>query len=338
MTGAAGLGPGELGGWSWRPGLPGAVAVDKPAGMTSHDVVARARRQLGERRIGHAGTLDPDATGVLVLGIGAAARLLRFAGGLGKSYVGEVVLGVETTTLDDSGEVTARHDMSGVSLDDVVAAASGLTGAIEQIPPMVSAVQVGGRRLHELAREGVTVERQPRPVVVSRFEVTPAGEPGVVRIAVDCSSGTYVRSLAADLGAALGGGAHLRNLRRIAVGHFDETRLVLLDALTPEQVEPPERLVAHLQTVRVHGGLERDVANGKVLDRARLGAGAAGPWAVLGEDGRLVAVYEAHGEGRAKPSLVLPPEQDGPRKAAGSGPDVTGAGRGSAGLPVRRPE
>lgn len=292
--------------WSWRPGLPGAAAVDKPAGMTSHDVVARARRQLGERRIGHAGTLDPDATGVLVLGIGAAARLLRFAAGLRKSYVGEVVLGVETTTLDDSGEVSARHDMSGVTIEDVVAAARGLTGEIDQIPPMVSAVQVGGRRLHELARQGITVERQPRPVTVARFDVAPAGEPGVVRVEVDCSSGTYVRSLAADLGTALGGGAHLRRLRRVAVGHFDATTLVPLDSLAPERVEPPERLVAHLQTLRVHGGLALDVANGKVLDRARLGADDPGPWAVLGEDGRLVAVYEAHGEGRAKPALVIP--------------------------------
>ncbi|MBA2624414.1 MAG: tRNA pseudouridine(55) synthase TruB, partial [Acidimicrobiia bacterium] len=192
-------------------GPDGIAVVDKPAGCTSHDVVARARRTLGTRKVGHAGTLDPDATGVLVLGVGRATRLLRYLGDLPKSYRGEVVLGVATSTLDASGDVVATADLSGVTLTEARAAAAGLTGELQQVPPMVSALKVGGRRLHELAREGVEVERAPRPVTVTRFAVEGPVAPGpVFAIEVDCSPGTYVRSLAADLGAALGGPAHLR--------------------------------------------------------------------------------------------------------------------------------
>ena len=183
----------------------GLAVVDKPAGVTSHDVVAMVRRQLGERRVGHAGTLDPDATGVLLIGVGSATRLLRFLTALGKTYTAEVVLGTETTTLDDSGDVTAVHDMSAVTHDQVrQAVVEHLTGPIFQVPPMVSALKVGGRRLHELAREGIEVERAPRPVTVHRFDVEPTDDPLVYQIEVACSSGTYVRTLAADLGTLLG--------------------------------------------------------------------------------------------------------------------------------------
>ena len=144
------------------PGPDGVVVIDKPAGWTSHDVVARSRGVLGTRKVGHSGTLDPDATGVLVLGVGRATRLLRFLTELPKSYVGEIVLGVETSTLDAAGEVTATHDMSAVTDEQVRAATGPLTGAIEQIPPMVSAVKIDGKRLHELAREGKVVDRPPR--------------------------------------------------------------------------------------------------------------------------------------------------------------------------------
>ncbi|MGH9304324.1 MAG: tRNA pseudouridine(55) synthase TruB, partial [Acidimicrobiales bacterium] len=146
--------------------LDGGLIVDKPAGWTSHDVVARARRVLGTRRVGHGGTLDPDATGVLVLGVGRGTRLLRFASCLDKLYVGEVLLGTATTTLDASGEVTGRSDMSAVTLDDARRAALSLTGRLDQVPPMVSAVKIAGRRLHELARQGIEVDRPPRPVEV----------------------------------------------------------------------------------------------------------------------------------------------------------------------------
>jgi tRNA pseudouridine(55) synthase len=193
-------------------GPDGVAVVDKPAGWTSHDVVAKSRGLLGTRKVGHSGTLDPDATGVLVLGVGRATRLLRYLSPLGKAYDAEIVLGTETSTLDAAGEVTATHDMAGVTLADARRAVDEhLTGAILQVPPMVSALKVDGRRLHELAREGIEVERQARPVTVHSFTVDEVpGEPGVLRASVACSSGTYVRTLAADLGHLLGGGAHLR--------------------------------------------------------------------------------------------------------------------------------
>lgn len=177
----------------------GMLIVDKPAGMTSHDVVARLRKRLGERRIGHAGTLDPDATGVLVVGVGKATRLLRFASGSFKTYEVEIVFGTETDTLDASGEVVASHEMF-VDKSSVIAAAKGLTGEIQQVAPMVSARRVNGRRLHDLAREGLEVEREARPVTVSRFDIEASEDPLIWRARIDCSAGTYVRTLGADLG------------------------------------------------------------------------------------------------------------------------------------------
>ena len=290
--------------------MPDGVAViDKPAGWTSHDVVAKARSVLGTRKVGHSGTLDPDATGVLVLGVGRATRLLRYVTGLPKSYEAEIVLGVETDTLDSAGQVTACHDMAGVSAAQIRAAVAALTGEILQVPPMVSAVKVGGRRLHTLARAGVEVERDARPVTVHRFDVAPVpGAESVLRAVVDCSSGTYVRVLAADLGRALGGGAHLRNLRRTAVGGFG------LDAARPvesAEVLPMAHAVEHLAGVRVGPETAAHVAHGRVLDLEQLGVadpfepGApSGPWAVHDSDGELLAVYERFRDG-AKPAVVV---------------------------------
>ncbi|HET7489018.1 MAG TPA: tRNA pseudouridine(55) synthase TruB [Acidimicrobiales bacterium] len=287
------------------PVVDGVVVVDKPAGWTSHDVVARCRKIFGQKRVGHAGTLDPDATGVLVVGLGRATRLLRWVTDLPKSYSGELVLGVATSTLDASGEETGRWDMAGVPLSDVVAAAARFVGEIDQVPPMVSALKVGGQRLHALARAGVEVERAPRRVTVRRYDVGPAVEPGVFRIDVDCSSGTYVRSLAADVGTALGGGAHLRALRRTAVGPFTVDAAVPLDDVGSEVVRPPAAAVAHLAPAVVGPEVAAAVATGKVLPLDQLGAAGAGPWAVLDGAGALLAVYEAHGAGRAKPAVVL---------------------------------
>ena len=283
----------------------GLVVVDKPAGWTSHDVVARCRRIFGQKRVGHAGTLDPGATGVLVVGLGRGTRLLRYVTDLPKSYAGEVVLGVATSTLDDAGEETGRWDMGAVGLDDVRAVAARLVGEIDQVPPMVSAVKVGGRRLHDLARAGLEVERAARRVVVHRFDVEPAGEAGAFRIAVDCSSGTYVRVLAADVGADLGGGAHLRALRRTAIGPFVLDDAVSLDDLGPGAVLPLAAAVRHLPTVTAAADVAAAVATGKVLDAGDLGARGEGPWAVLDTTGALLAVYQDHGEGRVKPSVVL---------------------------------
>jgi tRNA pseudouridine55 synthase len=289
-------------------GPNGVCIVDKAAGPTSHDVVAAARRRLGTRRVGHAGTLDPDATGVLVLGVGRATRLLRFVTPLMKSYEGEVVLGVETSSLDASGEVTAVHQMGEVTLEQASQAAAGLVGELAQVPPMVSAVRVGGRRLHQLAREGVEVEREARPVTVQRFDVTAlsTGEAAgpVLRVEVDCSSGTYVRVLAADLGQALGGGAHLRALRRCAVGPFTLARARPLDDL---ELLPPLDAVRHLDEVAVDDEVARLVATGTRLVRSgeSVSFAGSGPWALTSaRTGELLAVYEAAGE-RAHPAVVL---------------------------------
>lgn len=280
----------------------GIVVVDKAPGWTSHDVVAKARGILRTRKVGHSGTLDPDATGVLVLGVGSATRLLRFLSDLGKSYVGEVVLGTETSTLDASGDVVAVHDMTGVSLADVRRAAAGFVGEVLQVPPMVSARRVGGRRLHELARQGIEVEREARPVTITRCDVTPTAEAGIFRVEVDCSSGTYIRTLAADLGSALGGGAHLRNLRRTAVGPY-----TLADARPLDQLELLGVAEAWRGRSRVvvDGDVLAAVGHGKVLPAERLGAAGPPPWGVFTPEGRLVAVYEPHRPGEVKPALVL---------------------------------
>ena len=280
----------------------GLVVVDKPAGMTSHDVVGVVRRQLAERRVGHAGTLDPDATGVLLVGVGAATRLLRFLTALGKTYTAEVVLGVETSTLDDSGEVTARHDMSGVTIEQVRSVvSSNLTGPILQVPPMVSAVKVGGRRLHELAREGIEIERLPRPVTVHRFDVEPTADPLVVRIEVVCSSGTYIRTLAADLGALLGGGAHLRRLRRTASGSFDESVAIPLEQVGRDSLMTPAQALRDYPSVEVDDQTVDRVRHGSVLPAWD----GPGPWAVHSASGDLLAVYERVDEVSVKPAVVL---------------------------------
>ena len=213
--------------------------------------------------------------------------------------------------LDDAGAVTATHDMSAVTADQVAAAAAALVGDILQVPPMVSAVKVEGRRLHELARQGIEVERQPRPVTVHRFEVSPvAGQPGVWRAEVDCSSGTYVRVLAADLGAALGGGAHLRALRRTAIGSFGLDEAVAVEALSGDGLLPPAAALRDHPSVVVDEAVAADVAHGKVLPRDVVAIGvpdAAHAWAVLGPDGSLLAVYEPHRAGTAKPAVVVAP-------------------------------
>ena len=288
--------------------IDGLAVVDKPAGITSHDVVGLCRRVFGQRRVGHGGTLDPDATGVLVVGLGRATRLLRFLSALPKSYVGEVVLGVETSTLDAAGDVVATYDMSGVGLADAQAAAAGFVGHIAQVPPMVSAVKVGGRRLHELARAGVEVERAARPVTVHRFDVEAGPEPGVLRVAVDCSSGTYVRTLAADLGAALGGGAHLRRLRRTAVGSFTEADARRPDELDATAVLPPAEAIRDYPRVVADADAAVAVGHGGLLDPDARGWPGDGPWAVLDGGGDLLAVYERRPDGRAKPSVVLAPQ------------------------------
>ncbi|CAA9269862.1 MAG: tRNA pseudouridine(55) synthase [uncultured Acidimicrobiales bacterium] len=283
--------------------IDGLAVVDKPAGWTSHDVVARCRKIFGQKRVGHSGTLDPDATGVLLVGLGRVTRLLRFLTDLPKSYEGEVVLGVATSTLDASGDVVQAWDMSSVTLDQLRAAARALTGPILQVPPMVSAVKVDGKRLHDLARQGIEVERKPRPVTVHRFDIArsalvEAGSP-VHPISVDCSSGTYIRTLAADLGQAVGGGAHLRNLRRTAIGSFVVADAVPLESLTPADVVSPAEALRDYPCTVVDAEGVAAVGFGRSLPVV---PDIQGPYRVLDTDGRLVAVYEG-----SRPAVVLAP-------------------------------
>jgi tRNA pseudouridine55 synthase len=290
--------------------ISGLVVVDKPAGWTSHDVVGKLRKIYGQRRVGHAGTLDPDATGVLLVGLGSATRLLRFLQETGKSYRARIGFGVATDTLDASGAVLERAEMR-VTRDQLEGATRAFVGDIEQVPPMVSALKVGGRKLYELARKGEEVERAARPVridalVVEEFEPGPYPE-AVVR--VDCSSGTYVRSLAADLGTALGGCAHLSELRRLRVGSFtvDEARPIEVIAADPSSfVLPPVQAMRDLARVRVGDEDARAVMHGATFaSRAIVPEDAGeGPFAFVDGQDTLLAVYERRGAG-VKPAVVL---------------------------------
>ena len=292
-----------------RPAGPsGLLVVDKAPGWTSHDVVAKLRGVLGTRKVGHAGTLDPGATGVLLVGAGTVTRLLKYLSATGKAYEADIALGVETSTLDAAGEVTATHDMGGVTAEQVTAAAARFVGDIEQIPPMVSAVKVGGRRLHELARAGIVVERDARPVRVDRFDLSPTDDPLLWHAVVECSSGTYVRTLAADLGTALGGGAHLATLRRTRVGSFGIDEAATIEATSVERLLSPAEALRDLEAVVAEGDLRAAVGHGKVLPAELLGATGAGPWRVLDDEGALLAVYEAHKPGTVKPNVVIPPD------------------------------
>jgi tRNA pseudouridine55 synthase len=287
--------------------VDGVLVCDKPAQMTSHDVVARVRRLAGQRRVGHGGTLDPPATGVLVLALGRATRLLPFLPTEPKRYLAEVAFGAETDTLDAAGTVTATAATDGVDEAALRAALAGFLGPQEQVPPMVSAVKVAGERLYAKARRGEEVERAPRPIVVHELEllgVTP-GERPQARISVVCSGGTYVRSLAADLGRALGTLAHLASLRRTAVGQFTEAEAHTLEQLAePGRLEAavldPAAAMASTATRALTPAEASALATGRTLDPT----GRGDPVAAVGPDGRLVAVIQ-DSAGRARPKVVL---------------------------------
>jgi len=219
---------------SEKPGPAGFLIVDKPSGKTSHDVVDAARKWLGTRRIGHLGTLDPQATGVLPLAVREATKLISFITKDTKSYVGGVRFGVETDTLDAQGQETRRHEDGRLpTREEVEAVLEDFRGEIQQIPPMYSAVKKNGVPLHRLARRGEEIERDPKTVTIARLDIT-AFEEGLAEIRVDCSTGTYVRVLAADIGKALGCGAHLESLRRLTSGPFDITQATSFEQLTAE--------------------------------------------------------------------------------------------------------
>jgi tRNA pseudouridine55 synthase len=288
-------------------GLDGLLIIDKPAGMGSTDVVNIARRAKKQKRSGHSGTLDPSATGVILVAFGQCTKLLQYLGGFPKSYEGDLVLGATTDSLDADGVVLSTHDMSNVTLADVQAAAAQQVGDILQIPPMVSAIKMGGQRLHELHRQGIEVERKPRPVSVYRYDVKPTDDPLVYRVSVECSSGTYVRVLVADVGETLGGGAHLRNLRRTAIGPFGLDRAVPLDdQIGDAELLTGPQMLGHLPEAQVDESTVKQIMLGQVKPRTDFPSvpADATAWRVQHGD-RLLAIYEPFRDGDSKPSVVL---------------------------------
>lgn len=296
----------------------GLVVVDKPQGWTSHDVVARTRRLAATRKVGHAGTLDPMATGVLVLGIGRATRLLTYVVGADKEYAATVRLGVATTTDDAEGEVVEVRDASGVTEAALDAAVAALTGPILQVPSSVSAIKVGGERAYARVRAGEQVELAARPVTVERFDVHERRRVVVdgsvvldVDVTVVCSSGTYVRALARDVGAALGVGGHLTALRRTRVGGFGLDVARTLDELAAEPDDAPLPVLPLADAARATFPVRtldqdevRALSYGQSL--APVPGGPAGTVAAMAPDGTLVALVEERGP-RVRPVLVFAP-------------------------------
>jgi tRNA pseudouridine55 synthase len=275
--------------------VDGVIIVDKPAGMTSHDVVDDVRRRLKTKRVGHGGTLDPDATGVLVIGVGKATRLLQYAQSAPKQYRAIARFGTTTTTQDASGEpIDVRR--ADISLEDVEAALEKFIGDIEQVPPMVSAVKVGGERLYRKARRGEEVDRPARRVTIYSLNVAAFknGDAPEAEIPVTCSAGTYVRTLIHDLGEVLGCGAHLYSLRRTASGGWSESDAIPLRDVAAGSVRPLREVVRDLPTVEVDDRRAELVANGRPLDVVP-GIPDGDLVAVVAGD-RLLAVYKRRGD------------------------------------------
>ena len=292
---------------------PGLVIVDKPGGMTSHDVVGRCRRLFGTRKVGHAGTLDPMATGVLVIGIERATKILGLITGTDKSYAATIRLGQTTSTEDAEGDVLQTVPAGHVTDEQIAAAVSALRGAIDQVPSAVSAIKVAGERSYKLAREGRAVELPARPVRIERFDVltvrrydAQAAGPGHsgfvdVDVVVDCSSGTYIRALARDVGDALGVGGHLTALRRTAVGPYDLARAHTLDELAEDFALLPIAAAARtgFDSVDLTEAQATDVRFGRALD-----LDLPALTALFDPGGELLALYEPR-DGRARAVAVF---------------------------------
>lgn len=286
----------------------GLLVVDKPAGMTSHDVVARCRKAFNTRRVGHAGTLDPMATGVLVVGIERATKLLGLLSLTTKSYEATIRLGASTSTDDFEGEVLTSADASGVRDEEIAAGIEALTGDISQVPAKVSAIKVDGRRAHALVRTGEEFELAARPVTVSRFEVRDVRRDGEfvdLDVVVDCSSGTYIRSLARDLGAGLGVGGHLTALRRTAVGPFTLEHARSLDDVAADGAVSLD-IDAAAKLCFPHRDITDDDAEAISQGRWLEPVGIKGVYTVVDPAGRAIALVQEKGR-RASSVMVVRP-------------------------------
>ncbi len=280
-------------------GPEGILLIDKPAGWTSHDVVAKLRRLTGQRRIGHTGTLDPMATGLLVVCIGRATRLVEYMAGHDKRYTGEVTLGISTDTDDAEGSVTAERPIPELSDDDLAHLARAFTGAIQQRPPAYSAVKVAGKRAYAVARAGGAVELRERPVVVHELRLGPTA-PGKLRIDVSCGAGTYIRSLARDIGEMAGGGGHLSMLRRTRVGRFAVEGALTLDDVARlvgagefgDVLLPADEGITDLDAAILDAGRAALLAHGNVLGHVLEPLRAAACTRIYSSDGSFVGVGE----------------------------------------------
>lgn len=281
----------------------GLLVIDKPRGPTSHDVVDRVRRAVGVRRVGHAGTLDPMATGVVVVAIGRATRLLRFVQDRTKEYAAKVRFGIGTDTLDAEGAETWRQPMP-IDSGQLLRALEAFRGEIEQVPPMFSALKVGGARLHAIARAGQVVDRKPRKVHIHRLDLLDfeAGDFPSAVLGIECSKGTYIRSLADDIASSLGGAAHLEDLRRIRVGQFHVDQALTLDDLEAwqEHLLDPAAAVSGMPIIVATPDEVRAVAVGRPMATTV----SDGDVAILDPTGRLLGVYESK-DGLAKAAVVL---------------------------------
>lgn len=287
----------------------GFLVVDKPKGITSNQVVGEVRRAVGVKKVGHAGTLDPMATGAVVLAVGKVTRLIRYIQDQAKEYLATALFGVATDTLDADGAVLTREPME-FGNEDIEALVPRLTGTISQIPPMVSALKKDGRRLYDLAREGKVIEREARQVEIQELEILSVGAPPYpeVEFRVVCGKGTYVRSLADDMAAMLGGSAHLTALRRTRIGELRASNGVTIDDLAnwASYFLSPAQALADLPAVSVDSETVAGVRNGLQFVGGTIVTGPEDtPYRVLGPDGDLVAIYRRLGE-RAQPEVVVP--------------------------------
>ena len=293
----------------------GFLLVDKPSGWTSHDVVAKVRNLLRMKKVGHAGTLDPMATGLVVIGLGRATRLLRFVQAAPKEYVAKAVFGVATDSLDADGAILERSEMN-VQQAEVEVVMERFVGTIAQVPPMVSALKVGGKRLYELARQGIEIEREAREIDIYSLELiefAPSNYPEVTFRTV-CSTGTYVRTLGDDIAQALGGRAHLNSLRRIRNGSLhvkdafgiDELEAAATAGTVTGAILTARDGLPDLPEVVIGDDLAAGVSNGLALPAAALGGEipAGGPVRIVAGDGRLIAVYRID-DGKALPEVVI---------------------------------
>lgn len=286
----------------------GLLNLNKPPGVTSRDVVDQVQRLVRPQKVGHAGTLDPLATGVLVVCVGPATRLIEYVQELPKSYCGTFLLGRQSPTEDVEGEVTELADPPVPVLDQLLAAARTLTGRIQQRPPAYSALRVAGRRAYDLARRGEIFDLQPRSVEIHRLEIASYAYPEL-KLRVECGSGTYVRSLGRDLAAALGTAAVMSALERTAIGSFRLQDAIDLAALTrenwPVHLLPPMRAAEFLPQIRVTGSELQAIRAGQAIPREALPPGTT-QWAALDDDGRLVAILVPRGPGLLGPIRNLP--------------------------------